>query len=411
MSGSVSLQVSSLSSLPTPQFVTDSDGLDPIAVLNDTIAAFQQASGRTLYPAQPERLLINLYAYREILVRNAIQQTGLQNLLAFASYPAIDYLGQLVGVSRLPAQPATTTLQFTLTNSLTSAFTIPAGTQVGTNDGAFVFATDAALTIPPGTLSGTITATCQTPGSGGNGYLPGQITILIGGNAFIASVSNTTTSSGGAEPETDDHLRSRIQQAPNQFSNAGPSGAYRYWALSANPTIQDVQVVSPAPGQVSLYILTGPITAQPASAPNPAGIPSAAVLQSVTSLVNGETVRPLTDTVSVNPVTEVDYVVNATITYYANASLTSVQSLVQQAAQALMLTLANQIGQDLVPSQWIASLSVQGVYEVAVSFQVSINGQNQPLQPDGRYVMQPGQWANCTAFNPTYIQGTANMPS
>lgn len=62
--------------LPTPAFVADADGLDPNLILSDMIAAFQAAAGRTLYPAQVERLLINLYAYRESLVRNAIQYAG-----------------------------------------------------------------------------------------------------------------------------------------------------------------------------------------------------------------------------------------------------------------------------------------------------------------------------------------------
>jgi len=81
-------------SLPPPVFVNDADGLDPNRIRADMIAEFEAASGRTLQPAQVERLLINLYAYRESLVRNAIQYAGEQNLLAFASFPMLDYLGQ-----------------------------------------------------------------------------------------------------------------------------------------------------------------------------------------------------------------------------------------------------------------------------------------------------------------------------
>ena len=46
-----------VSTLPAPQFVTDSDGLDPNAILRDMISQFEQVSGRTLYPAQVERLV------------------------------------------------------------------------------------------------------------------------------------------------------------------------------------------------------------------------------------------------------------------------------------------------------------------------------------------------------------------
>src|ERR1700677_3326816 len=95
-----------ISSLPPPVFVDDADGLDPNLILADMIAEFEAAAGRVLYPAQVERLLINLYAYRESLVRNAIQYAGQQNLLAFAAFPMLDYLGQLLSVVRLPAQGA-----------------------------------------------------------------------------------------------------------------------------------------------------------------------------------------------------------------------------------------------------------------------------------------------------------------
>ena len=160
--------------LPPPTFIKDADGLNPNLILADMVAAFQAAAGRTLQPAQVERLLINLYAYRESLVRNAIQYAGQQNLLAFAVFPMIDYLGQLLGVSRLGAQGAVTTLQFTLQNALTLPYTIPAGTQAGTADGEFVFATNADLIVPAATTVASITATCTTAGPNANGYLPGQ---------------------------------------------------------------------------------------------------------------------------------------------------------------------------------------------------------------------------------------------
>ena len=147
----------------------------------------------------------------------------------------IDYLGQLLGVSRLARQGAVTTLQFTLQNALTLPYTIPAGTQGGTIDGQFVFATGADLIVPAATTVASITATCTTAGPNANGYLPGQVNVLLSPNVLIASVSNTVTTGGGSAPETDDHLRTRIQAAPNQFSVAGPAGAYRFFALGVVP--------------------------------------------------------------------------------------------------------------------------------------------------------------------------------
>ncbi len=371
--------------LPTPVFVGDADGLDPNLILADMISAFEAAAGRTLRPAQVERLLINLYAYRESLVRNAIQYAGEQNLLAYANFPMIDYLGQLLGVTRLGAQGATTTIQFTLANALSVACVIPQNTQIGTSDGQSIFATDEALTIPAGALTGSVTATCATPGPGGNGYLPGQIDVQLNPSALVASAVNTTASADGASPETDAHLRARIQAAPNQFSVAGPAAAYRYFALGADPSIIDAQAVSPAPGQVNVYVLTGPIQQQPAGAPNPAGLANASLIAKVQAAISADDVRPLTDTVAALAVTEIDYQISGTITLYADADPASTMAAVNAAAQSYAIALAGRIQRDIVPSQIVEALSAPGVYEVTLT--------------EPQYTqLQPGQWANCVAI-------------
>jgi phage-related baseplate assembly protein len=381
--------------LPPPNFVGDADGVDPNLILTDMINSFEAAAGRTLQPAQVERLLINLYAYRESLVRNAIQYAGQQNLLAYAVFPMIDYLGQLLGITRLPAQAATTTLQFNLANPLGISYTIPAGTLVGTSDGQFIFATDEALVLPAGAMSGTVQAACTVAGDSANGYLAGQINTALNPSALIAGVTNTTVSANGAAPETDDHLRARIQAAPNQFSVAGPGGAYRFFALSCDPSIADVQVVSPAPGQVNVYLLVGPPAVQPALSPNTAAAANSALIAKVTAALSADNVRPLTDTVNVMPVSEVDYQIKATVTLYADADPVTTMGAVNNAAVSFALALASRIQRDIVPSQIVEALSLPGVYQVE-------------LASPGYVQLQAGQWANCTAISLTPANAAIN---
>jgi len=360
------------------------------------VAAFQTAAGRTLLPAQVERLLINLYAYRESLMRNAIQYAGQQNLLAFASFPMLDYLGQLLSVTRLPAQAASATLQFTLANVLSVSYTISAGTPVGTSDGQFVFATNADLELPAGATAGTVVASATSPGEAADGYLAGQINVQLNPSVLIAGVVNTTVSAGGSSPETDEHLRTRIQAAPNQFSVAGPEGSYRYFSLSADPTVVDAQIVSPAPGQVNVYVLTGPIVAQPGASPNTSGIASGALIAKVAAELNADNVRPLTDTVNVLAATEVDYQIAGTITLYADADPASAMAAVNVAAQDYAIALASRIQRDIVPSQIIEALSIPGVYEVSLTAPTYAQ-------------LQAGQWANCIAI--TLSQATSSLKS
>jgi phage-related baseplate assembly protein len=379
-------------SLPVPNFITDADGLDPNAVLNDMIASFQGLAGRTLYPAQVERLLIDLYAYRESLVRNAIQYAALQCLVAFAAYPMLDYLGQLVGVTRLPAQGAQCTLQFTLSNVSPFDFTIAAGTLIGTQDGAFTFATESDLTIVAEATVGSVFAVCTTPGTGGNNYAIGQVSVQMNPNTLISAVTNSTVTSGGGPVETDAHLRDRIQAAPNRFSVAGPVGAYRFWALSADPSIVDVQVVTPAPGTVNVYVLVDPIS-EPSTAPNAAAIAGAPLLNKIAAVVNSDSIRPLTDTVFVLSVSEVDYTIVGTVTLYTDADPATTMAAANAAAAQLATNLAARIQRDIVPEEIIAAIgSVPGVYRVQ-------------LTAPSYTQLTAGQWANCTAITLSQVVG------
>ena len=403
--------------LPTPSFVNDADGLDATSVLNDMVTAFEAVTSRTLYPAQVEQLLINLYAYREILVRNAVQYCGLQNLLAFAAFPMLDYLGEYLDCTRLPAQPATTTEQFTLTAAQLTPTTIPAGTQIGTQDGLNIFATTAALVIATGQMVGTVGVQCTTAGLSGNGYIAGQVSVLLGSFPLVASVTNTATTANGSDGEPagttagDNHYRTRIQAAPNNLTTAGPSGQYRSLALDVSSTIVDAQVPTTptTPGTVQVYVLTGPVT-QPSASPNSSGIASGTLLSAVQSALSAQTVRPLCDTVLVSAVTEVDYTVTGAITLYANVNYATIAAGITAAAQNLALTLAANIEQDIILNQWQSALSVLGVYDMQLTLAANIGGT--PLTPtsDGSFLLTAGQWANCTSINLTIVMGTKNQP-
>lgn len=77
---------------------------DPAAIAAELKSAYETATGRTVYPGQAEQLLIDICAYRESLCRAAINEAARQNLVAFSRAPMLDYLGELVGVARLPGE-------------------------------------------------------------------------------------------------------------------------------------------------------------------------------------------------------------------------------------------------------------------------------------------------------------------
>ena len=229
------------SNLPEPNFIER----NPEKIINEWIALYEEKSGKSLQPAQIERLMINVGAYRESILRVAIQETAKQNLLSYAPLDILEHIGEPLDVRKLLASCAVTTLEFSLETPLDFDYKISKGTEVETKDGLFVFQTNENAMLLAGEYSVSVKATCQTVGTTANNYSIGSINNLITPLKYITKVENTTISSGGADDEEADNLRERIRQAPEKFSNAGSRGAYRYHTLSAHQSITDVEILSP----------------------------------------------------------------------------------------------------------------------------------------------------------------------
>ena len=156
--------------------------------------------------------------------------------------------------------------------------------------------------------------------------------------------------------ESDEDLRRRVLLAPDSYSVAGPRSAYVFHALSADPQVLDASATSPAPGEVVVSVLsrTGD------------GTPAPEVLAAVEAAVNGDTVRPLTDQVTVQAAGLVPFDVSAELTLYAGPDS---QLILETAVGALEAFLANarRLARDVPRSALIAALHVAGVQRVALS--------------------------------------------
>ena len=338
--------------LARPDFIERS----PDVIEPEVTSAFEAALGKTLFPGQLERLLLNIATYRELLVRIGIQSAAEQNL---------DQLGALLAVTRLAATSASVTLQFTRA-STAGSLTIPAGTSARQPGSSVIFATQADATIANGQLNTTVTAIATNTGPNANGFNIGTITQVIEAPTGVTAVTNTTASAGGSDTETDNAFRTRIKLAPNQFSVAGSKGAYKFHALSADVSIIDVAVLGPEdrggadPVTVDVYPLTND------------GLPSSLILGAVTAALNLDTIRPLTDIVNVSAPIEVSYDITALVTIFDAAEQSIVEAALTAAINAYTTERASRLGNDIVLSQIIEALqSVDGVYSVSLTDPVS----------------------------------------
>jgi phage-related baseplate assembly protein len=326
----------------------------PETIVNELVQWYENETGNTLQPAQVERLIIGAWAYRESLLRSQVQSAAIMNLVSFSSEPVLDYLGELVGVVRNDAQNALVDITFTLVAGH-GGVTIPSGTRVASTDGLAVFATQQDVIVPSVDLTATTTCVSATSGANFNGYAIGTITSILDPQAYLASATNINISGGGSNRETDEQLKNRIRLAPDAFGTAGSQRAYMYWAFTANPAIIDVSVplVPAIAGEVRVYPLM-----------EDGSITPTVVLNQVTGVINGEYVRPLTDTVVVQAPTQVTYTLAIDVTIFDNADPTTVQAACLASLEAYVLQQRQRMGRDIMVDQVTAAAMVDGVYDI-----------------------------------------------
>lgn len=350
-----------------PQFID----IDKDQIIDELVADYELATGKKLQPGQVEQLLINAFAYREYLLRTAIQQTAEQNLVSFANAPALDFLGELLGVFRLPPSFAGTVIRFTLVDGH-NGLTIPEGLRVQSLDGQAVFVTTEEKYVAQDVLTVDVKAQCNAEGLSGNGYAPDQVSVILDPQPYLTGATNLTETGGGANEESDEELRERIRLAPSQFSTAGPDGAYKFFAKSAHPSIIDVAVTSPLPGDVHIYpLLIGGES------------PSQDVIDAVYATCNDEKVRPLTDSVYVYPPLVENYNIEISLKLLTDTVATPVINKVNANLQAYADKRKMTMGLDVVLSQIIGQASIDGVYSVEV------------ISPASNIVVPPDTHAVC----------------
>lgn len=156
--------------------------------------------------------------------------------------------------------------------------------------------------------------------------------------------------------ESDADFRRRLTLAPEGYSVAGPSGAYVFHALSAHADVLDASAESPAPGEVLVAVLSR----------SGDGTASAPVLAAVGARLTADTIRPLTDSVSVISAEIVDFAVTATLKFLAGPDRAVVMASAQ-ARLAAHLADIHRLGRDVTRAGIIGALYVDGVQNVTLT--------------------------------------------
>ena len=346
--------------LPDVSF-TDNDKLKDMQtrLIANYEARYKELTGKeiSLAPADPMRVLIYTVALDLYQIEQYVERAGKQDLLKYSYGDYLDHLAAGRGVTRQQPAAATATIRFTLSEVKTYAVGIPAGTRVTNGEGVY-FQTLEYGEVPIGSLTVDIEAECTQVGVVGNALTAGQLNVLVDPVAYVASVANTDTSSGGTALETDASLAERVFLAPSSYSVAGPDDAYIYWSKTYNTDIGSVKPTSPNPCEVVIYILMKDGT-----------IPAAGVVSGLQAYLQDSNIRPLTDQVTVATPTVKSFAID--LTYYINRSesahATTIQAEVEKAVQEYITWQTTEIGKDINPSELIKRVIAAGAKRVTVT--------------------------------------------
>ncbi|SUB23937.1 baseplate assembly protein [Avibacterium avium] len=328
---------------------------DVSKILADCIAQYEERTGKTLQPAHIERLLINLYAYRELLMRKGINEAFRQTFPQTATGQALDLCGEQMGCIRLAAQPAETTLRFRVEETEHDEIVIPAGTTVRATETLY-FSTKTETVISKFASFVDVVAIANLTGEAGNGWEAGRVKNLESPIAYqgTLTVSNIDETDGGVSEESDEDYRKRILLAPEAFTVCGTFEAYEYHARSVSHFINDVAVQRPKAGTVKVTLLTK------------RGIPQPLLVEKVNHYLSADKRRPLNDTVIVAPAEKVSYNIIANLDLYITANQTETKARAFKAIQEFISANPFKLGVDIVPLSIAAALKVSGVYNVEI---------------------------------------------
>nr|DAI05117.1 MAG TPA: baseplate assembly protein [Caudoviricetes sp.] len=351
--------ISTIKDLPDISFI-EYKTVDDVktSMVADYEAYMTEATGKPYTLPRVSRDRFKLYA-AAAQIYQAMKYVDIKGKMDTVKYSVGDFLDLLgafrCGATRNQAAAAVTTIRFTLSAARASVTAIPQGTRIAA--GQLFFATSVYTEIPAGDLTADIPATCMTAGETGNGLAPGELKTLVDPVPYVQSVENTSTSSGGADSESDESFAARIFIAPGKYSTAGSRNGYEYHVQDYSSAIGGVHVSSgQAAGTVDIVFVMAD-----------GSLPSAEMISAMSQHMSAETLRPMNDLVTVRAPAEVKYTVS--LTYYINQSDNNRAAAIQQAVSAAVdsyIAWQRKIGRDINPSKLLALVMGAGAKRAVI---------------------------------------------
>ena len=384
----------------------------------------EELLGKTLYPAQYERLMLSIIEYKASLLVERFNEAAKLNLVQCSSGLILEAIGEMAGVTKLEGAKGEDLLKIELNTTFTSDLTIPKGLEILSKDEKYTFLTIDDCIIKAGETVGYVTIRADEIGEAVNVYGADDVNILVKPISYIKSVSNVNGVTGGADIESEESFIKRILLAPESYSCAGSKQAYIYHTLSANAGIIDAQAESPQlpatvdvttteetttednettttqttenytvddngiidndtfhanvsykTGKMDFYLKSDANKVYSITIPPQAtvliypltkdDITPQSVLNDVDARLNGDKINPMTDFVKVIAPTKKTKEINLSISLDVSADYDSCTEAIEDALNLYKQDIRKKLGAEIEPTQIISRIgNINGVYSV-----------------------------------------------
>jgi phage-related baseplate assembly protein len=365
-----------LSRLPPPQLVEELDYEKVLTEMRNKLRELLPEWTGYELESDPANKVLEAAAYREMLLRQRVNEAARGVLAAFAAGSDLDHLAAFYPETRLPGAAATFAARLALSAPLTVDVTIPDGYTIVAQNGVVEARMMETATSPAGvSAAGAVFEITRPAGMEANGLSFGAGWDAITPLPFVAAVEQTEPSHGGSDPESDEDFRRRARESLHQYSTAGAYGAYRYLAKSADARIRDAEAWSPERGHVTVAVLSS----------EGDGTADAVMLQRVEAKLSCEDARPGTDLVTVRSAEIIPYEVRVVIEMYPGVAgqppLAEARRRIEQTVTEL-----HGLGLDVPRSALIAAARAEGVKDVVL------------VQPETNVAAEKHQAAYCNSI-------------
>jgi phage-related baseplate assembly protein len=344
-----------LSKLPAPALIDELDFEVILGNMRDKMRELcPEWTGYEL-ESDPANKVMEVAAYREMLIRQRVNEAARGVMMAFASGSDLDHLAAFYPETRLPGAAAFFTAVLKLSAPLDVAATIHGGFTVVAKNGAIEAQLVETVMLSPGeTEAEGVFEVIKPLGSEGNGLSLAwdAVTPL----PFVVKVEQTEPARGGSDSERDGSFRTRAPESLHRHSTAGAWGAYRYHAKSADARIRDADAWSPERGHVTVAVLSA----------DGDGAADEMMLRRVQDKLSDEDARPGTDLVTVISAEVIHYSVSMTVEMYPGVAGAPPYEEARRRVAAKATELYG-LGMDVPLDAFRAAAYVNGVKRVIIS--------------------------------------------